>query len=103
MDKNASTGEWAEEVIHGSRNPEDYIYGIRLNDLKNCPKCHVTMMEGKPCKYAYCYATVKGSGAGNCGKCERRENARFLCCRRKYREYVEALTRGPGVSRTTSA
>jgi hypothetical protein len=91
INKNANTGEYVVQVVYGSKNPENYIYCIRLNDYKHCPGCHVTQMEGKPCKYAPCYATNKGIEVGNCGKCERYEPVRFTCCRRKYQQEVEKI------------
>jgi hypothetical protein len=83
---NANTGEYVVQEIHGSRNPEDYIYGIMMNDFKQCPGCHITKMSGKPCEYVYCYATEKGIKAGECGKCGRYNHERFSCCHRKYGE-----------------
>jgi len=74
---NANTGKW-EEMIYGSQNENDYIYGIFLNDVDKCVTCRNTQ-NGKTCAHIYCF----GIGKGNCGACKKNHEIRHLCCQEK--------------------
>jgi hypothetical protein len=81
IDWNANKKEWVTQVVYGSRNPEDLIYGINLCAVERCMVCERALL-GNPCRSASCY----GTGRGRCELCGRYEAARYACCRERLRE-----------------
>ena len=73
----AKTGKW-HDMIYGSQNENDEIYGIFLNDADKCITCRNTQ-NGKTCRYIFCF----GTGKGSCPACKRNHEIRHLCCQEK--------------------
>jgi hypothetical protein len=78
---NAHKGEWTNEGVYGSADPDDKIYGTLLCSTERCMVC-AEALRGNPCRYAYCF----GTGRGRCALCERFEAARCACCRERQKE-----------------
>jgi hypothetical protein len=78
---NANKAEWEVQVVYGSHNSEDWIYGQQLCGTERCMVCEKALL-GNPCRYAYCY----GTGRGRCALCERFEAERYSCCQERQRE-----------------
>jgi hypothetical protein len=69
------TGEW-RQVLYRSRNQEDAIYSVPMNDTEKCMKCANVTQRGIACRPKHCFAT----GRGKCGNCRMFDNTLFDCC-----------------------